>query len=367
VIGALLLLMQITWGPFLHNPRDGAVTVNLEAPTATAAEAWVLDEAGPTLNVFPLARAGGAWRGEIQLAPGRIHWWAARATGPKGDSWSPLGACRLPVSSYRVGIWGDNQLGVAPFRQVLAGFVAEGAELLLGTGDYIQNEGSDADWRAQFAAPIGMLARYLPLMGCRGNHDGEDQLAQNRWPVPGPNAQPASPGWRSSSLGPAFFIVLDSNQQTYDLRVSMRPGGPQRVWLEQEVRSAACQAATWRVAVFHHPPKTEQWDGGCFYPELTDWSAAMDLLAGAGVHLVLNGHAHSYQRGAWRGMAWVVTGGGGGWLDQAHCRDLPEISVNAGGGRQVHHFLTLDVGPERLLLRALDLQRREFDRVEVRR
>lgn len=88
----------------------------------------------------------------------------------------------------------------------------------------------------------------------------------------------------------------------------------------------------------------------------------MDTLAAGRVSLVLNGHSHSYQRGQWLGACWIISGGGGGYLDTTHCQDLQEITV----AQAIHHCLVMDVTPDALTVRALDTQRREFDRIVIR-
>lgn len=162
---------------------------------------------------------------------------------------------------------------------------------------------------------------------------------------------------------PALIVALNSNPITQELRVSMLPGGAQRVWLEQLVASQLWGQHPVRIVTFHHPVGSEQWDNGCWYPPRPElpmdpnWVWCMDFLTDHGCTIVMNGHAHAYQRGAWTtstgAMPWVISGGGGGYLDQAFCRDMPQIIVNAGTNMQQHHFLTLDVTTAGVHLRAL--------------
>lgn len=270
------------------------------------------------------------------------------------------------ILSLRACVWGDAQNGTPVFRQIVAGMQVERPNFLLSTGDNIQNRGAiPTEWLDQFLVPLAPLL-HLPRFGCLGNHCDPIGFQANVYPLP--SHLPGGLGlWGAVTVGQVRVLLLDSNQESTELRLSMAAGGPQRAWLLTELASPAWAAATWRLALWHAPAVTELWTGACFYPresvEHAPWVWAMDALAAAGCHLVANGHAHGYQRGTWRGMAWVCSGGGGGALDSPVCVPLPEVDVALA----VHHFCTLDFSPTVLLLRALDLGRREIDRVTIAR
>jgi len=283
--------------------------------------------------------------------------------GVLGGQAVPAPVAPPELLTLRACVWGDSQQGTPVFRQVVAAMQAEAPAFLLTTGDVIQNRGAfPTEWLDQFLVPLAPLL-HLPRFGCLGNHCDPLGFRANVCQLP--SRLPGGLGlWQSVDVGPARFLFMDSNQESFELRTSMMAGGPQRAWLLAELARPRPPVL---VAMFHAPAVTELWTGTCYYlrtgVEHAPWVWAMDTLAAAGCALVLNGHAHGYQRGTWRGMAWVVTGGGGGGLDSECCPDIPEVDVR----RPVHHFCTLDISPTGLVLRALDLQRREFDRVEVRR
>ena len=87
----------------------------------------------------------------------------------------------------------------------------------------------------------------------------------------------------------------------------------------------------------------------------------MDLVAASAGSLVLNGHAHAYQRGSWLGMAWIISGGGGGWLDTTHCQDLPEITV----ATVQWHWLLMQVDPTALTITARTPAGQVIDTVRI--
>jgi hypothetical protein len=123
------------------------------------------------------------------------------------------------------------------------------------------------------------------------------------------------------------------------------------------VTSVTWTGARWRIAAFHHPPITELWDGGCYYPRRQELDETVALLQAARTDLLLCGHAHGYQRGQLGTMTFVVTGGGGGYLDRV-CWDLPEIQV----ALPVHHALLIDASDTVLTVRAIGTDGKELDR-----
>ena len=355
MLPSVLCQLLIATGPSLFNPRDGGVTVHCETTLPCDAEVWTLDVVTMRFAQWP-ATSGRYHRAELDLLPeDRVFLYAVRCRDGSRETWSDpylfrtLPAVRVPL---RVGIWGDNQIGTDVFHPMIRAMIAEGCTQYLGVGDYIQNEGVYAEWHSQFFDHMGPVLRYLPVLGARGNHDGEDEFARGLWLVPGANEQWGAVTWRNARV-----VVLDSNPH-YPNLYSLQRGGAQRVWLDQEMQSAAWRDADFRIVAFHHPHATEQWDGGCYYGLNGRDPLLADLVEGSllpgGASLIVNGHAHSYQRGSWNPLQYhVITGGGGGWLDQPQCFDVPHITVNPGVNAQFFHFLTLDLGTVDLTVRCV--------------
>jgi hypothetical protein len=69
------------------------------------------------------------------------------------------------------------------------------------------------------------------------------------------------------------------------------------------------------------------WNGGGYTGEAfvrNDW---VPLFTQKNVDIVISGHQHSYQRGATNGVVYVVSGGGGGFLDTEVVADWPFVEV----------------------------------------
>ena len=268
--------------------------------------------------------------------------------------------------SMRACVWGDNQAGVPVFRQIVAAMERERPDFLLTTGDVIQNRGAiPGEWATQFLEPLAPIL-HLPRFGCLGNHcepTGFMALVNQHVTAHLPGGLGL---WGAVTIGGARILFMDSNQESLELRTSMMAGGPQRAWLEAQIALPEWRAARWRICMWHAPPSTELWTGACYYLR-TDiahapWLWAMDRIARSGGDLLLCGHAHGYQRGAWGEMALVVTGGGGGGLDSACCPNLEEIQVALA----VHHYVVLDMGEKALTVTAKNVQGQTIDEVTIR-
>jgi hypothetical protein len=91
-----------------------------------------------------------------------------------------------------------------------------------------------------------------------------------------------------------------------------------------------------------------------------------------GVDIVWTGHIHSYER-TWpvfagkpdqtRGTVYMITGGGGGGLEQAG-PIRPPFQNNVKRG---HHFVYVAINGNILELKAYDLEGQLFDQIEWRK
>jgi hypothetical protein len=98
-------------------------------------------------------------------------------------------------------------------------------------------------------------------------------------------------------------------------------------WLVAELNRPGTQQAAFRVVCFHRPPYVNLWNGGGYTGEgfvRNDW---VPLFTQKNVDIVISGHQHSYQRGATNGVVYVVSGGGGGFLDTEVVADWPFVEV----------------------------------------
>ena len=252
---------------------------------------------------------------------------------------APAGAATgiLAIGDFGVGGERERDMGAA-MRRFEERHPAD-ALVTLGDNDYTESPRAfHTNWTTSFG---WLAAAGVTPAGSLGNHDWivnhgryeYDELAMPR----------ASYRRR---LGDLELFILNSN------RVGDRQTARLARWLE-------ASTATWKIAVFHHPPYT---CGGHSGDEAVQrrW---VPLFERFDVDLVLSGHDHNYQRfRAQNGVRYVVDGGGGAPLYALNA--CPAGYPRRVVGRAVHGFVFLRLRADgTLVLRAFTARRREFDRL----
>lgn len=213
--------------------------------------------------------------------------------------------------------------------------------LLLGDCVYPWGDPSRVD-ETVFEPFAPVLESGTELWAVLGNHDvakghGDEQL--DAMGVPG--------RWWSVARDGLFLVGLDSTDAH---------NRAQRAWLERVLSSDAARTARWRVAALHHPPYSAGYQGS------SDDARAVfsPLFERFGVQLVLSGHDHDYQRSEpIDGVTYVVSGAG------ADTRRTGEASFTAVSFSW-HHFLDVGVFDDRLVVQAVNQDRRVADRFVLR-
>jgi hypothetical protein len=85
------------------------------------------------------------------------------------------------------------------------------------------------------------------------------------------------------------------------------------------------------------------------------------MLEQAGVNMILNGHTHDYQMGVLNGVYHVISGGGGGALEDKHCFTFPWVQKEIFA----YNFLSVDVGCDEMTVRAIDITGAELDKFSI--
>jgi len=174
-------------------------------------------------------------------------------------------------------------------------------------GDLQYSAGAIAAFAGSFDATWGPLkSRMRPTLG---NHEYLTPGAAGYFTYFGSAGAPPN-GWYSYNLGTWHVVVLNSNCIGI---VDCSPGSPQVTWLRGDLASHARQCT---LAYFHHPRFSS---AGHFLTTRTNslWSALYDH----GVDVVLNGHAHVYERFAPQDILGHVAPG----------RGIRQFTVGSGG------------------------------------
>jgi Calcineurin-like phosphoesterase len=248
------------------------------------------------------------------------------------------------AAQTRVAFLAAGDYGVGGSREVSLGLrmqryeARQGADMLvfLGDNDYTA---SPAGFRTNWQRSFGWARREgLRVGGVLGNHDyevGRGRYELGLLGMPGP--------FYTRVLGDVQLFFLDSNRVT----------GGQTAWLEQQLAESG---ATWKIAVFHHPPYT----CGGHWGSATVVRRWVPLFEAYGVQLVLSGHDHNYQRFAARnGVTYVVHGGGAAGLYRL--RGCPPSYPPRVRVRYEHGFLSVSATEDRLDVAAVDTRGRVSD------
>ena len=281
---------------------------------------------------------------------------ASSTTGPEPSTTSSTEAPATTTTEPRppdpdgttagVVIFGDSGGGPAQLAvaQAMTRWAAgHRVDALVTTGDNVYDFGEPWFFAAHLDVPYAELrAAGRPLWASLGNHDvvrghGPAQLAHLGLPEL-PYVKEL-PGVR--------FLVMDTNRNLAE----------QAAWLEAEILRPGAQGTP--IPVFHAPIRSCGIHGG--YQPLVDlWAPIIERHR---LPLVFSGHDHLYNRFlSGGGVTYVVTGGGG--------RDLYAHTPGCGGPELQathvkHHFVGLEVMPDRLVVTAVDPADAVLDRVEI--
>ncbi len=210
--------------------------------------------------------------------------------------------------------------------------------MTLGDNDYTRGRSFATSWRASFG---WLPAAEVGVAGALGNHDvqvgrGRYEFGLLRMPAP----------YYVRRVNEVEVIVLDSTAIT----------AAQTTWLR---RTLAVRTGLRRVVVLHHPPYT----CGGHLGSATVRRTWVPLFERYGVHLVLSGHDHNYQRFSRGAVTYVVDGGGGAGLYPL--RRCPASYPRRLAARVGHGFVHVTVEPDGFLVRVVDLAGVTIDRFHV--
>jgi acid phosphatase type 7 len=237
-----------------------------------------------------------------------------------GDSGDHAGSDQMALLS---------QLGTVPL------------DFIVHVGDIAYEDGSLGQFEESFFAPYAPLLRHFPVFPVAGNHEYHTDDAAAYCAV---YDLPNNERWYSYDWGDVHFVGLDTE----------RTGDEQFAWLEADL---AATTKPWKVVYMHRPLYSSSNHGS----DLGLRAELVPIFEAGGVQLVLAGHDHNYERATLqRGIAYVVTGGGGRGTYGAGTSDFTAFS------EAVIHFLYIEVQGDSLALHAIDAVGREFDSLVLR-
>lgn len=267
----------------------------------------------------------------------------------------------------RVAWIADNQNRPDTFRGLLSLISDHEPDLMVAPGDIVEDGYLIDDWEEQWFGPLadGAFGQTTPVLSARGNHERHHAYTLAYTALPGHG------NWYSFRYGPVFFVVLDTElgvMGTVSAEERTRHdlgdlAAEQAEFLREALQSEAATSAAWQVVTFHNPPYANS-----RHDEMQDGSANardhwVEVFESEGVDLVVGAHYHSYQRGEQNGVHYVVTGGGGGSLDDRVADNYDIFDVI----EQVHHYDIMDADEERLLWQSWDAEDQLVDQFVLER
>lgn len=204
--------------------------------------------------------------------------------------------------------WGDMVAYEAPYSPAglpraqavcdLAASIA--ADVYLGLGDISNDSGSDANYVQVASTLAGVKDR---MRAVPGNHDYAAADGSAYFAYFKANCGAPGKGWYSFDL-PNNWHLIGLNSCSVDVAhgVGVDGASEQGLWLAADL---AANAGKHILAYFHHPARTSGFFGG----QANLWQSPGTFwhqLYQAGAEIIVNGHAHVYERFArqdWNGNA----------------------------------------------------------------
>jgi hypothetical protein len=298
---------------------DGAGKKRTAAEPAAAFHSFFLDGLAPQTSYRYLVRAGA-----FESPLGEF------VTAPPDDG-------RAPFSFI---VYGDNRSNERAHAAVVRAIEGQAFDFLVNTGDFVAAGSDHAEWHVFFAAEANLLRDHC-VFACIGNHElVQDEAATNFLTYFG--ARGAGDAGHVDLFGSfrwasARFFLLNAFQDWSKGELA---------WLRAELEKADTETGlALRVVVVHRSP----WSSGHHGDDARALAAGVpELLVRHHVDLVFAGHDHMYERGEWKGLKYVISGGGGAPL-------YPDITAKASTRRveATYNFVRVSVEGDAVKLMAL--------------
>jgi hypothetical protein len=267
-------------------------------------------------------------------------------------------------ASWAFGILGDTQRNPDITRRCAEGIFALRPNMMIHCGDVVDDGFAKQQWVYDLFEPAQRLFAHVPSFPVIGNHEKNSHWYYDYFSLPKPEY------YYSFKYGNAEFFMIDSNKD-------LSPGSEQYRWLDKVMGESK---ATWKFAAHHHPCFSsdeddygDRWRGRPDGPYSNgDRNAAklIPLYEKHGLDVGFAGHIHSYER-TWpvlqmavnqkRGVRYVVSGGGGGGLEQA----APQRAWFTLHVQRGHHYCFMVVQDRTIQFKAYDVDGRLFDTFEL--
>ena len=243
------------------------------------------------------------------LTPATRYFYVARRTScPAGTSGSaedtfvtaPSRTSMAPVRFWLVGDSGTGGSEQAAVRDAaLAATGTRPFDFAIHVGDMAYTSGTTSEFDDHYCAMYQGILRSTTMFPAIGNHEGSSSFSATQTgpyyeayvtPTDGRagGVPSGTAAYYAFDWGPLHVVVLDSHHSPRAV------DGPMLRWLET---APSATAATWIIAVWHHPPYSDTSHNSDTETQLIQMREnAVPILDRHGVDLVLTGHSHGYER-----------------------------------------------------------------------
>jgi len=249
-----------------------------------------------------------------------------------------------PGQKFRFVVYGGSQRRAQEARAVVARIAALKPQMVAHAGGMVGSS-RVTDWR-EFTALTEPLFQLCPFYGCRGRGEMRAMVAP-RDGSPAPRL--FGNNYFSFDYRGAHFVFLDTEQRVYR-------DDPQTRWLAADLASAGTKP----IFAFTHRALFGIAERYIFPPGAQWWHP---LFVRHKVRVVFSGARHLYHRTFQDGVAYVITGGGGGPLDPVMARRQLTPRDVAG---TFNHCVEVTLDGAEIRLRAVDVEGRTRDEFAVR-
>jgi len=227
------------------------------------------------------------------------------------------------------------------------------ARFLIHVGDLTFLGNEYPRWKKEFFDPTHNLIRNRVFWPTLGNHEKNASWYFDYFSVPNEDEH-----FYSFDYGNVHFIVLAveghaaGHEYGPPKPTPLKEGSPQYEWLKRDLKQS--QHQTWHLAFFHQSFFSSGAEG--------NYNPGHDILSPLfqkyGMDVVFSGHDHDYEYSVAEGMVFVITGGGGSFLNPVKLS--ADTNPHSRFFRPTWHHCRVTVDADKLQVEAVDLKGRVF-------
>jgi acid phosphatase type 7 len=346
---------QFELGPYIMLGEHGQafIAIKVDSATAPTVQWWISGED----DLGPQVAAAGARSTAVVTVQARRYadlWVIPLDELPVGQRISyrvEAGDAQTPVRRFMVGsppgrrftfaVFGDTRTGHDVHRAVIEAMLQHPFDFVVHTGDMVERGGIKEQWRRFFQIERPLLVDR-PIIPSVGNHDKSVRNYYERYFL--------HDFWAD---GRRYYVKDWGHLRmvAIDTMLEERAGSTQYEFIEAAL-AEGMRRNMLMMLFLHFPPYSSGRHGSTPGTQET----VKELAYRYGVELVVAGHDHNYERTkSIDGTTYIVSGSAGAPIRPVNPRWF------TAEARTEPHFVLVDVEPDRMMIRAINLEGQVFD------